>query len=36
MKHTSVPIEMPCEFINVVPLNPLISKCQIIVCYVGY
>ena len=35
MKHTSVPIEMPCEFINVVPLNPLISKCQIKVCYVG-
>lgn len=35
MKHTSVPMEMPCEFINVVPLNPLISKCQIKVCYVG-
>lgn len=35
MRHTSVPMEMPCEFINVVPLNPLISKCQIKVCYVG-
>ena len=26
---------MPIEFINVVPVNPLISKCQIKVCYVG-
>ena len=24
-----------CEFINVTPVNPLISKCQIKVCYVG-
>ena len=36
MKHTSVPMmEYPCEFINVVPVNPLISKCQIKVCYIG-
>ena len=33
--HTSIPAEMACEFINVTPLNPLISKCQIKVCYVG-
>ena len=35
MKHTSVKLDTPCEFINVVPVNPLISKCQIKVCYVG-
>ena len=28
-------METPCEIINVVPCNPLISKCQIKVCYVG-
>jgi hypothetical protein len=33
--HKSVRLEVPCEFINVTPLNPLISKCQIKVCYVG-
>lgn len=33
--HTSIRLETPCEFINIVPLNPLISKCQIKVCYVG-
>ena len=33
--HTSVQLETPCEIINVIPLNPLISKCQIKVCYVG-
>jgi hypothetical protein len=33
--HKSVRLETPCEFINVVPVNPLISKCQIKVCYVG-
>lgn len=27
--------EYPCEFINVTPVNPLISKCQIKVCYVS-
>ena len=35
MKHTSVRLETPCEFINIEPINPLISKCQIKVCYVG-
>lgn len=35
MFHTSVKLETPCEIINVVPLNPLISKCQIKVCYVS-
>lgn len=33
--HTSVRLDTPCELINVTPLNPLISKCQIKVCYVG-
>ena len=33
--HVSMPVENSIEFINVVPLNPLISKCQIKVCYVG-
>lgn len=33
--HTSIRLDMPIEFINVTPLNPLISKCQIKVCYVG-
>lgn len=32
--HQSIAISN-CEFINVEPLNPLISKCQIKVCYVG-
>ena len=35
MKHTSIKLDTPCEFINVTPVNPLISKCQIKVCYVG-
>lgn len=33
--HKSIKLESPCEFINVTPINPLISKCQIKVCYVG-
>ena len=33
--HLSIPVENSCEFINIVPVNPLISKCQIKVCYVG-
>ncbi len=33
--HTSIKLDTPCEFINITPLNPLISKCQIKVCYVG-
>ena len=35
MKHSSIKLSTPCEIINVTPLNPLISKCQIKVCYVG-
>lgn len=34
MRHLSVPIS-DCEFINIERINPLISKCQIKVCYVG-
>ena len=33
--HTSIKLDTPVEFINITPLNPLISKCQIKVCYVG-
>ena len=33
--HTSIKLNTPVEFINITPLNPLISKCQIKVCYVG-
>ena len=33
--HTSVKLNTPIEFINITPLNPLISKCQIKVCYVS-
>ena len=33
--HVSLPVDNSVEFINVTPLNPLISKCQIKVCYVG-
>lgn len=35
MRHQSVQIESPCEIINITPINPLISKCQIKVCYVS-
>ena len=35
MKHKSIKLDSPIEFINVTPVNPLISKCQIKVCYVG-
>ena len=36
MKHTSIPLlDTPCEFINITPINPLISKCEIKVCYVS-
>ena len=35
MKHTSVKMDYPIEFVNVTPVNPLISKCQIKVCYVS-
>ena len=33
--HSSIKLDTPIEFINITPLNPLISKCQIKVCYVG-
>ena len=33
--HSSVQLDLPIEFIDVTPINPLISKCQIKVCYVG-
>lgn len=35
MPHISVPIENTCELLNFTPVNPLISKVQIKVCYVG-
>ena len=35
MKHISIRLETPVEFINVIPFNPLISRCEIKVCYVG-
>ena len=34
-KHISVPVEHTVELLNLTPVNPLISKCQIKVCYVG-
>ena len=33
--HKSVRLDIPCEFINIKPYNPLISKCEIKVCYVS-
>lgn len=33
--HISIPVENSIEIIEIVPVNPLISKCQIKVCYVG-
>lgn len=33
--HTSVQLESPIEFLNITPYNPLISRCEIKVCYVG-
>ena len=33
--HTSIRLDTPCELINITPLNPLISKCEIKVCYVS-
>lgn len=35
MRHNSVPLGPPCEVLTLTPLNPLISKCQIKVCYVS-
>lgn len=34
-KHTSIALNSPVEVLDFVPINPLISKCQIKVCYVG-
>lgn len=34
MKHISIPVDQTCEFLEVTPINPLISKCQIKVMYV--
>ena len=33
--NLSIKLDSPCELINIVPFNPLISKCQIKVCWVG-
>ena len=33
--HISIPKDSTCEMLNFTPVNPLISKCQIKVCYVG-
>ena len=35
MRHSSVKLQTPIEFINIKPFNPLISKCEIKVCWVG-
>lgn len=35
MKHLSVKMNTPCEFINITEINPLISHVNIKVCYVG-
>ena len=33
--NQSIRLNMPIEFINVTPINPLISRCEIKVCWVG-
>jgi len=33
--HVSIPLEHTVELLNVTPLNKLVSKCEIKVCYVG-
>ena len=33
--HNSIKVDSPIEILEVTPLNPLISKCQVKVCYVG-
>ncbi|MBQ8792748.1 MAG: hypothetical protein IJZ62_03965 [Clostridia bacterium] len=35
MMHKSIKLNMPIEFVNITPFNPLISKCEIKVCYVS-
>lgn len=34
-RHTSIRMTTPSEPINITPLNPMVSKCQIKVCYVS-
>ena len=34
MKHISIKLDTPVEFVNITSINPLISKCEIKVCYV--
>ena len=33
--NESVRLNLPIEFINIAPVNPLISRCEIKVCWVG-
>jgi len=33
--HVSIPVEHTVELLNVTPVNKLVSKCEIKVCYVG-
>ena len=35
MVHKSIKLNTPVEFVNITPFNPLISKCEIKVCYVS-
>lgn len=35
MKHLSVKMNTPCEFVDIKQINPLISHVNIKVCYVG-
>ena len=35
MRHTSIKLNAPIEIVNTTSMNPLISKCEIKVCYVG-
>ena len=35
MSHISVPLDSTVELLNVTPFNPLISHCDIKVCYVS-
>jgi hypothetical protein len=35
VQHISIPVESTVELLNVTPVNPLISKCEIKVCYVS-
>lgn len=35
MKHLSIKMNTPCEFVNITEINPLISHVNIKVCYVG-